>query len=133
MKCKEGCFKCCGPVLVTEREVERLGLPKGSHSTGARADGACALLGEDGRCTKYDDRPYICKMFGETSVRESIFFCPLTEGPHKYTEENHDGMCVRMLGYTAQLMASGVSLEDMDEVREACAKWEAKTGLDKIR
>ena len=70
--CKSGCSECCGPVIMSclewERICERLGCePKGDWTTLN-----CPML-KDGRCSVYDIRPTICRLFG---VVKGKLLCP---------------------------------------------------------
>jgi uncharacterized protein len=76
--CKPGCSACCGPVLMSRLEwsriVEHLGYePKGSF------DGplTCPML-QDGKCSVYDIRPAVCRLFG--AIKDQMV-CPEGCGP----------------------------------------------------
>lgn len=56
-QCKEGCSDCCGPVILSKYESDRL---KGKETnTGV----GCRYL-KDGKCSVYEIRPFICRIFG---------------------------------------------------------------------
>jgi hypothetical protein len=67
------CNACCrtprAPAGVLPHEVDKL--PPGSvvkggpdgHQLARRDDGACVLLSEDGKCTIYDRRPFVCRTY----------------------------------------------------------------------
>lgn len=62
MKCVEGCSDCCGAVPFSDKEWEKVkDRPK------RKEDGslACKFL-INNKCSIYEDRPYICRIFGTT-------------------------------------------------------------------
>ena len=76
--CKDGCSDCCKAILVGKREwaaiVKRVGRPlyiKQDVIT-------CPLL-KDGRCSVYDIRPTVCRLFGAVEDLR----CPRGCGPEK--------------------------------------------------
>jgi len=73
MVCKEGCTDCCGPVPFNKEELSRLkGKDRKKCNTGA-ADCPYSL---NGGCDIYEDRPFICRIFGTAKD------VPLLECPH---------------------------------------------------
>lgn len=72
-ECKGECIESCGPISMTRAEREKL-LGRGVDIP-PMADGLAALeRGEDyycpalvdGRCSVYEDRPTICRLWGAT-------------------------------------------------------------------
>jgi Fe-S-cluster containining protein len=75
--CKAGCGKCCGPVPWTPAELARVThqVPPGTERVVAPgglsnvlmlvnpATGACAMLDAEKRCTVYERRPLMCRIF----------------------------------------------------------------------
>jgi hypothetical protein len=58
--CKKGCMKCCNDMIqVAREEDERMG--------GYRWDGKCAHLNDD-RCGVYENRAFICRLFGTSET-----------------------------------------------------------------
>lgn len=61
--CKKGCADCCGkflPVsLIEKTRIEATGIKK-KRSLGI----SCEYLDEDNSCTIYNERPFLCRMFG---------------------------------------------------------------------
>ncbi len=53
--CQGLCVESCGPIRMSKLEWQRLGEPQAAMT--------CTLL-VDGRCSKYADRPLICRLFG---------------------------------------------------------------------
>ena len=67
LRCGRGCAACCVDALtVFEVEAERIRRAHGALlAEGApHAPGACALLGPEGECRVYADRPYVCRTQG---------------------------------------------------------------------
>lgn len=73
--CKPGCSDCCGPVPMAKPEWQAIKLAK-------RAAGqdclTCAYL-VDGACSVYQDRPFLCRLFGATT--DAKMACPHGCGP----------------------------------------------------
>lgn len=97
-KCKDGCADCCGPVLATRLEwkriYERIGrteeqLRKEISERLNKNDFRCVLLGPDNKCTVYDIRPTICRLFGasESKTPNACLVCPHGVGPEKFLNE----------------------------------------------
>ena len=78
--CPPGCGQCCGPTPVTPEEAQALGLATGSVTTPTDAQGTCAFL-RDARCTVYERRPLMCRLFGAS--REPGLACDLGCKPVK--------------------------------------------------
>lgn len=83
MKCVDGCSDCCGPILATRMEwsriYNRLGttqekLAKKVEEKLSKGDLNCVLLDEQGRCSVYDIRPAICRLFGVSHAPRLV--CP---------------------------------------------------------
>lgn len=70
--CKEGCSDCCGVVPMTRLEWKRIQERTGIK-TQFTSKGRCALL-KNGKCSVYDIRPAICRIFGTSEY--SILTCP---------------------------------------------------------
>lgn len=86
-ECKPGCGDCCGPVAMSKLELKRLvqasGLPDKRLSTAFMLKTGCLdcpLLDQaTHRCTQYEIRPAICKIFG--SSLHARLRCPHGLGP----------------------------------------------------
>lgn len=63
--CAPGCHDCCGPVMVSTVEIAELPMVPQADRDAALARWDCIYLGADG-CSVYEDRPLICRMFGNT-------------------------------------------------------------------
>ena len=84
--CEPGCSACCGPVLMSRLEwkriCDRLGYePKGNFDA-EHLD--CPML-KDGRCSVYDIRPAICRLFG--AVDYKMLECPKGRRPERLMPE----------------------------------------------
>jgi hypothetical protein len=92
LRCGRGCASCCVDGLtVFELEAERIrrAHPRLLHEGEPHSAGACALLGPDGSCRVYAERPYVCRTQGlplrwleaedapGSEVRERRDICPL--------------------------------------------------------
>lgn len=88
MRCLEGCSSCCGPVAMTRLEESRIcrsigqspkwlrqAMLKTFNDVVAKGDsgGSCPLL-KDGRCSVYDIRPAVCRVFGSSD--DKLLICP---------------------------------------------------------
>ena len=78
MSCREGCSDCCGPVPLSKWEAKRLGV-EGIMTPVKPGTLTCAFVGEDRKCTVYDKRPYICRVFG--CAEHPMLTCPYGCGP----------------------------------------------------
>lgn len=79
--CKPGCTDCCGPVPFAKKELDAI--PKNKRS-GFRpaveiADSASCKFVCNGGCGIYEQRPFICRLFGATD--DPRLRCPHGAGP----------------------------------------------------
>jgi hypothetical protein len=106
LRCGRGCAACCiDGLTVYEVEAERIRRAHGALlGRGApHAPGACALLGSEGECRVYADRPYVCR----------------TQGlPLRWLEEERDGGDVAERRDVCPLNLEGVPLDELPE--DAC-------------
>jgi hypothetical protein len=89
-QCKEGCFDCCGPVELSRLEYMRCVQASGRTAEEVRQQMQnnlkqgiylCPLLDtETKKCTVYEVRPAICRLFG--AVKNQLL-CP-----HGYAPES---------------------------------------------
>jgi Fe-S-cluster containining protein len=88
--CKPGCSECCGPVAMSrlewQRICDRLGY-KPNRNMEASLD--CPML-KDGRCSVYDIRPTICRLFGTVNV--PLMLCPHGCRPERLLPDAEAGM-----------------------------------------
>lgn len=70
MQCDEGCGECCGPVMVTETEFQRVARYAKEHGIVpvANPDGITCPFFLEGTCKVYAVRPMICKAYGHSDV-----------------------------------------------------------------
>lgn len=58
--CKEGCSKCCSDMIqFSPSEEKRMG--------GYEWNGKCSHL-IDGKCSVYENRPFVCRLFGTSDM-----------------------------------------------------------------
>lgn len=83
--CKEGCTDCCGIVLWNPEEIRRVG-----RSQPLDKELRC-LFAKDGRCTVYENRPFICRMFGNS--KHPMLTCPYgCNNPNALSKEESDAL-----------------------------------------
>jgi Fe-S-cluster containining protein len=82
--CKAGCGVCCGVVPWSAEEYAAVAsrLPAGATTEEIegkiypiRADGSLTCPFFDGGCTVYEDRPFMCRLFGTS--RDPLLRCPV--------------------------------------------------------
>ena len=74
MGCVKNCGRCCGPVPVSQTDMEEIRRYVSLHSIEAMDNGpmTCPFLGQDKGCLIYAVRPLVCRLFGTVSTME----CP---------------------------------------------------------
>ncbi len=70
--CKGLCAESCGPIQMSKLEHEILGEPPAAMT--------CTLL-VAGRCSRYEDRPLICRLWGVVPEMPCQFGCQPEGGP----------------------------------------------------
>lgn len=75
-RCVEGCNECCGPIYVSKTELANLGGPikKYLDKEFKTAPEGCHYL-VDGQCSVYENRPFICRIFGVAPETEGLLKC----------------------------------------------------------
>ena len=70
------------PVRLLPNKVDELPLggPGMIILAAGRDDGACAYLGDDGRCAVYDDRPSSCRTYGVRPDKPCLYLHPAPAG-----------------------------------------------------
>jgi len=66
--CQGLCVDSCGPIQMSKLEYERLGKPPAAME--------CTLL-VNGRCSRYEDRPLICRLWGVVPEMPCPFGCAI--------------------------------------------------------
>jgi hypothetical protein len=69
--CKGLCSDCCGPIAMSDAERDRIRRRHGITIRDAEAKPGtleCPALGPDRRCTVYDDRPTICRLWASVAA-----------------------------------------------------------------
>ncbi len=103
VSCKGLCQDACGPVFMTPFEMDRI-VARIGHRPVPSSE-VCPLLGKDGRCSEYDLRPAVCRIYGATPG----LTCPHGCGPEKPLEPK-----AAMEWYGDILKATGSSPFGMD-------------------
>lgn len=64
LDCKGMCQESCGPIEMSDAEEERI-IKRHGRRPGIDSTLTCTLLDRDsGKCSIYDDRPMICRLWG---------------------------------------------------------------------
>jgi len=80
LDCKGLCQESCGPILMSDVEelvmIEACGgqLPVMPTARSGHLQNACPLLTQDGKCSIYQSRPLICRLWG--AVDHPMMRCP---------------------------------------------------------
>ncbi len=74
LECKGLCSESCRHIACSKTEYERLG------SLTMDAEGYCSFL-KDGRCSVYENRPMICRLWGIDETMQCPHGC-IPEGGH---------------------------------------------------
>jgi Fe-S-cluster containining protein len=67
MRCDTGCGDCCGPVPVTDAELSAVKRHMARYRVKPKNNGEWTCPFYDGKCTIYEARPNLCKLFGHTA------------------------------------------------------------------
>jgi hypothetical protein len=71
MACKAGCSDCCGLVLFSKSEWKRI---QGERQKQAAIEDCEYLHGN--HCSIYEQRPFLCRLFGAVSEPGDMMSCP---------------------------------------------------------
>ena len=107
-QCVEGCHDCCGPVPASRLEWKRIEQRTGMSWTHymkeverrSKSDALSCPLLADGKCSVYDIRPAVCRVFG--SSLHARLICPHDRKPEQpMTAEATDALMdkISALGY----------------------------------
>lgn len=75
LECKGLCEHSCGPIAMTTLEARRIETKIGRPIGAVDAELRCPLLTDDGRCSVYELRPLICRMWGASVGMECPHGC----------------------------------------------------------
>ena len=66
MKCQANCARCCGPLICSDTDSDRIARYVAEHGIEARDNGPleCPFVGEDRGCLIYPARPVVCRLYG---------------------------------------------------------------------
>lgn len=83
VECKGLCAEACGPIQMSPQEHQRImdrgvDIPDGFDLL-ANGKSVCPAL-KDNRCTVYEDRPLICRLWGAVESMPCPFGCTSTPG-----------------------------------------------------
>ncbi|NDK08266.1 hypothetical protein EOM39_03375 [Candidatus Gracilibacteria bacterium] len=74
-KCIDGCYQCCGAIIFAKEELKEMKkelLRKGlKEPPKGKGDGFCEYLDNNGKCSVYNQRPMICRIFGQVDTKFS--------------------------------------------------------------
>jgi Fe-S-cluster containining protein len=86
VECKRLCVESCGPIYVGKNERSAITRFRGGVPPAQlRPDARCSLLKDDGTCSVYPARPFICRFFGAVETLPCPWDCKVT--PRKLTGE----------------------------------------------
>lgn len=66
LDCQKKCYPSCGPIAMTRPEADRIEARVGFPVRNSMRGILCPLLTRDGRCSVYELRPFICRVWGAT-------------------------------------------------------------------
>ena len=78
MICKEGCTDCCGPVPFSKWEADNAKAPY------VESYGLNCIHIFDGKCSIYENRPFMCRLYGTTENLKCPHGC---QPSYQITEE----------------------------------------------
>lgn len=139
LDCKGLCHDSCGPVVATLAEEDRMHA-KGIRPPHPRFDLACSKLSADKRCTIYEDRPLVCRLYGMVTEHD-VMSCPYGCVPERpLTVAEMDGLMQKLWDLTGdsqerianalRWMAKNVGL---DPLYRGMARWFLRRTADRLR
>lgn len=78
--CKGLCHEACGVITMSEFEFDRITARTGREPAAKDGTLTCPLLTEDRKCSVYDIRPLMCRLYGSTEKMPCPFGC-VPSGP----------------------------------------------------
>lgn len=91
--CQGKCWRACGPLWMTRLEAKRLVRASGRPLKIVGPDLLCPFLTTDGRCSGYDARPLICRIFGAVEKMR----CPEGCVPDRWLSDEEAGELIRRI------------------------------------
>jgi Fe-S-cluster containining protein len=85
VRCKGLCQASCGPILMSEAEWQRIREAVGGKLPKMAEDLTCPLL-VNGRCSVYDLRPIVCRLFGAVKRMKCQHGCKPSKWPTEAQE-----------------------------------------------
>ncbi len=86
VQCKGLCQECCGPVVASFAEEDRLRDRHGATIDFDKTTLTCTLLVQ-GRCSVYADRPLLCRVWGSVEKMQCPHGCVPAAGLMKPRDE----------------------------------------------
>ena len=74
LECQQKCQSSCGPIAMGQAEWDELAEATGARHLQVDAELTCPLL-VNGRCSLYETRPMICRLWGLTESMACPFGC----------------------------------------------------------
>ena len=111
IRCKGKCQQACGPIAMTAAEFSRLAAAAGREPS-CGPDLACSLLDARGRCSGYEARPLICRLWGVVKRMR----CPHGCEPERWLSEDEAAELLRQaneVGGPTRLTIGGMSMDAM--------------------
>ena len=101
VNCKGLCAESCGPILYSEAEAKRM-RERGVTPPTWDDTATCTAL-KNNRCSIYENRPFICRLFGATKALRCKHGC----APDKWVTQEEEN---RMMAELGPLVAEHVEL-----------------------
>lgn len=88
LECKQLCSDSCGPFVTSEHELARVQRAAGRPLEHSADCADCSMLTTDRRCSVYDIRPMICRLWGMTENMPCPYGC-VPDGGRLSVEEGY--------------------------------------------
>lgn len=89
LPCTGACHEACGIIPVLPAEIEVIRARYGQVDISPGINGVCRALTPGGRCSVYEARPLICRLFGVSEGLECHAGCK-PSGRYLTKDEAHD-------------------------------------------
>lgn len=110
MRCDSGCTECCGPATVSESEFAAIQHYIKTHQIKPVRQGITCPLYIDGRCSVYEVRPYICRMFGHSYLMD----CPRGYNVNLPRRQEHDLLQTYIDEQNPQILLHSLAYDDAE-------------------